>query len=368
MKCPSFVGCPRIYFPSHYTTSILAARAKKQASVTDAIIAIMVSLQTCENREKWDEYVIDNGGHPLQLWGWGDTKAAHGWYVERLIANDLDGHPIGAAQVLIRRLPWPFKALAYIPRGPVADTKHVAELLEALTNYAKSRYGAVALSIEPDWVDLPPLPPGWRGGDNTILIPRTLILDLTKTEDELLAPMAKKTRQYIRKSSGEQDLAIQQVKGTEYLQQCLAIYRETAERAGFAIHGDDYYQDIFRNLGEASPVFAAFYDGEPVAFLWLVISASTAFELYGGVNEKGQELRANYALKWHVIQKMQEWGIERYDMNGLLNDGVSTFKQGFADHEDMLVGTYDRPLSPLYVVWATLLPFAKKTVRAIKRK
>ena len=30
---------------------------------------------------------------------------------------------------------------------------------------------------------------------------------------------------------------------------------------------------------------------------------------------------------------------------------VQVFR-GFADHEDTLVGTYDKPLSPLYVVWA----------------
>ena len=84
------------------------------------------------------------------------------------------------------------------------------------------------------------------------------------------------------------------------------------------------------------------------------------------MNETGQSLRANYALKWHAIRKCKEWGIERYDMNGLLNDGVSTFKQGFADHENMLCGTYDFPLSPLYGVWAKGLPTAKKAVRKLK--
>lgn len=338
-------------------------------SRTACIITSMISLQACENREEWDDYVLENGGHPLQLWGWGEVKAAHGWRVERLFAVDMDKHVIAGAQILIRKLPWPLKSLVYVPRGPVGHTDHVADLLEALASYAKSRYAAVAVSIEPDWEELPPLlGKNWKSSESTILIPRTLILGLTKTEDELLAPMAKKTRQYIRKSGNEPDLVIQQVKGREYLDECMAIYHETAARAGFALHDDQYYYDIFNQLGEASPVFAAFYDGQPVAFLWLAISAETAFELYGGMTDKGQELRANYALKWHVVTKMREWGIERYDMNGLLNDGVSTFKQGFADHENMLVGTYDRALSPLYPVWTTLLPLGKKLIRAVKRR
>ncbi len=224
------------------------------------------------------------------------------------------------------------------------------------------------MSIEPDWTELPTLPKGWRQGENTILLPHTLILDLTKSEDELLAPMSKKTRQYIRKSGGEEGVGIQQIKGSEYFDACMDIYHETAKRAGFALHGDDYYRDVFENLGEASPIFAAFHEGEPVAFLWLAISASTAFELYGGMNDKGQELRANYALKWHAIQKTREWGIERYDMNGLLSDGISNFKRSFADHEDQLVGTYDKPLSPLYIIWTKVFPLGKKIIRTIKRK
>lgn len=328
----------------------------------------MISVQTVTNKEEWDEYVLENSGHPLQLWGWGEVKAAHGWYAERLLGYDMDKNIVGGAQVVVRRLPWPFKALAYVPRGPVGSVDHASEFLDALANYAKSRFGAVVLTIEPDWCELPSLVQGWQQSHNTILIPRTLILDLSKPQEELMSAMAKKTRQYIRKSSNEKDLVIRQVKDREDLDECLAIYHETARRAGFALHDDQYYYDIFDKLGEASPVFAAFHDGKPVAFLWLAISASTAFELYGGINDRGQELRANYALKWHTVHKMKEWGVGKYDMNGLLNDGVSTFKQGFASHEDMLVGTYDMSLSPLYFIYSKVLPFGKKLIRTIKHR
>lgn len=328
----------------------------------------MISLQACDNREEWDDYVLENGGHPLQLWGWGEVKAAHGWYADRLIGYDMDKNPVGGAQLLIRRLPWPFTSLVYVPRGPVGGAAHVQELLEAVASYARSRYRAVVLTIEPDWQDLPALGSGWGKSENTILIPRTLVLDLKKSEDELLADMAKKTRQYIRKSAGEQGVEIRQVKSREELAACMEIYHQTALRAGFALHGDDYYYDIFDKMSDASPVFAAYADGKPIAFVWLAISADVAFELYGGMNDKGQELRVNYTLKWHAIRKVREWGLTRYDMNGLLNDGVSNFKQGFASHENMLVGTYDRPLSPLYFVYSHVLPYGKKLIRAMKRK
>ncbi len=324
-------------------------------------------MRECHNRDEWDDYVLEHDGHPLQLWGWGQTKASHGWKAERLFAADMDGNGVGAIQLLVKPLPGPLGSLVYVPRGPVATSDHIGAVLDALSSYAKSHHGAVAVSIEPDWTDLPDIPQGWKSSKNTILIPRTLILNLNMSEEKLLEPMSKKTRQYIRKSDGEEGLEIRQVKGREELEKCMQVYRETAKRAGFALHDDQYYYDVFDNLDEASPVFAAYKDGWPVAFLWLAISAHTAFELYGGMNEQGQELRANYALKWHAIRKMKEWGIERYDMNGLVSDGVSNFKRGFADHEDNLVGTYDKPLSPLYFVWSVGLPWAKKIIRLIKR-
>lgn len=301
----------------------------------------------------------------MQLWGWGETKAAHNWKVERVFVKSGD-EIVGAAQLLIRRLPGPFKALVYVPRGPVANEKDRVVTLRALADHAKNIHGAVAISIEPDWETVPDVE-GWKQSANTILIPRTLILNLTNTEDVLMADMTKKTRQYIRKS-GNEAIEIRQVKGREELDGCLDIYKQTAQRAGFGIHTDTYYYDIFDNLGEHSPVFAAFLDGKPIAFLWLAISQETAFELYGGMNDEGQRLRANYALKWHVIRTMKKWGISRYDFNGLLNDGVSTFKQGFASHEDMLAGTYDKPLSPLYGVWVKALPAAKKLLQKIKNR
>lgn len=323
----------------------------------------MTEVVACSDQEKWDNEIIERGGHPLQLWGWGEVKVAHGWKAERVFIEE-NGSIVGAAQLLVKPLPSVFKALVYVPRGPVAKEEKREEALECLAAYAKEKYGAVAITIEPDWGEMPDLQ-GWQKSSNTILIPRTLILDLYKTEDELMADMTKKTRQYIRKSAKE--VEARRIKGREELEKCMDIYRLTAQRAGFSLHGSQYYYDIFEKMGDFSPVFAAFKDGNPVAFLWLAISGETAFELYGGMNDEGQELRANYTLKWHTIQTMKKWGIHRYDFNGLLNDGVSTFKQGFASHETMLAGTYDKPLSPLYIVWNKGLPLAKKILRAVRR-
>ena len=325
----------------------------------------MNKLQQCQDKREWDEYIVEHGGHPLQLWGWGDVKAGHGWKAYRLFMRDEDEVVVGAVQLLIKKLPWPLKSLAYVPRGPVVDESNGEVLLESLAKHVKRVWHSVSLMIEPDSEEFS-LPTGWVVSENRILPSSTIILDLNKTEAELLAVMAKKTRQYIRKSASEQ-IEIKRVRTRDELRKCLAIYHDTAARAKFDLHNDRYYHDVFDKLGEFAVIFAAFQDSEPIAFVWLAISADTAFELYGGMNEVGQELRANYALKWHSIRKCKEWGLSRYDFGGLIDGGVSTFKKNWTDADTELAGTFELPLSIHYKTWSRGLPAAKNFVRKTKR-
>ena len=322
-------------------------------------------LKQCQNREEWDENVLDKSGHPLQLWGWGEVKSTHGWATDRLMYIDEDDNVLAMAQVLIRKLPWPLKSLAYVPRGPIDNDGVREKFLDELSEYIKKTYHSVALSIEPD-DEIYRAPFSWVKSKNRILPSDTVILDLEKSDDKLQADMSKKTRQYIRKSTKD-ITSIKKITKKDDLAKCLEIYHDTNKRAGFDVHDDDYYYDIFDKLSENSQVFAAYLDNQPVAFLWLAISAATSFELYGGMNEDGQKLRANYALKWYAISKCKEWGISRYDFGGLIDGGVATFKMGWTDHATKLAGTYDKPLSPLYFIWNNFFQSAKVVVRKIKK-
>ena len=323
-------------------------------------ITQQTDVQRIVDAATWDRLVDDCGGHPLQSWGWGELKAGEHWSVLRLAVHR-DGVPIGGAQVLQRRLPGPLRPMLYIPRGPFAVPGRWQEVVAEIADYCRTVVPATLLTVEPDQVSGPE-GPGWRRTSNTILIPRTLILDLSRPEAELLGAMAKKTRQYIRKSARE-GLEIRRVTSPDELDDCLAIYHETADRAGFALHGDDYYRAVVARLGARSRLYAAYDDGQPVAFLWLAASRQTAFELYGGVSPRGQKLRLNYGLKFYAMQQMKALGVQRYDFNGLLNDGISDFKRQFAKHEDQLIGTWDKPLSPLYAPFNKTLPLVRKTAK-----
>lgn len=318
-----------------------------------------MNIETCDNRDVWDEMVRRLDGHPLQLWGWGELKAAHRWTAHRLIVRDQAGQAVGGAQVLQRRLPGPFGSVLYVPRGPVGDS---SVILPLLTDYCRQHFTATHLSIEPHTTEPVELD-GWRSVDKALLLPQTIILDLARTEDELMADMTKKTRQYIRKSSND-GVIVRAGQGDD-LDACLDIYRQTAERAGFGLHDDSYYHDLHQMMGDDSRLFVAEVDGQIVAFVWLVATPEVAFELYGGMNDLGQQRRANYCLKWYAMTRLKHTGVRTYDVNGLLNDGVSTFKRGFASHETTLAGSYDYPLSAWYPIWTKVFPMAKKAIQTL---
>jgi len=325
----------------------------------------MTTLKQITDKQEWDDYILENSGHPLQLWGWGEVKSGHGWKAHRLFCINNNEKVVGAVQILVRRLPLPMRSLAYIPRGPVAEEINRDELLSLLAKYVKKTYHSVALTIEPDFEKYS-VPKGWRKSSNHILPARTILLDLSKPETELLKVMEPNTRRYIRRSASE-SILIKKVNNRDELNDCLAVYRETSKRAKFELHGNQYYYDVFDKLGDYSVLFVAYTNNQPIAFLWLAISSETAFELYGGMTELGRKLHASYALKWHAIRKCREWGLSRYDFGGLIDGGVTAFKKGWAKNETIFAGTFDKPLSSSYVIWNRGLPTAKKIVRSSKK-
>ncbi|NTW61901.1 peptidoglycan bridge formation glycyltransferase FemA/FemB family protein [Candidatus Saccharibacteria bacterium] len=325
----------------------------------------MTTLRLCHNQTEWDDYVLENSGHPLQLWGWGELKTAHGWEADRLLLRDDEDQVIGAVQVLIRKLPWPLKSFAYVPRGPIVDPNNRSEMLELLADYVRRAHSSVTVAVEPDSIDFS-VPKGWKKSRNHILPARTISIDLNKPEPEILSDMDNQTRRYIRKSTAE-GTRVKMVHSKEDLDACLAIYQETSKRAKFDLHSNQYYTDVFYKMGDYSPIFAAYAGDQIVAFLWLAISADVAFEFYAGINEEGRKLNANHILKWHAIRKCKEWGLSRYDFGGLVKGGVETFKLGWAKDVTELAGTFEKPLSKTHFIWSHGLPTAKKVARRIKK-
>ena len=344
------------------------------------------------DKDQWDLAVNVGGGHPLQLWGWGEVKARSGhWKPVRDLVTGPDGDLLGGAQVLLRRLPGPLGSLGYVPRGPFCATpaadmdsesqgsECMTRVAEAVGAHLKATTNAVSVIFEPDIsAEVGFVVPGGVDKSTSVLLERTAELDLTVPEDALMAQMSKKTRQYCRKAArdgvvvkliGEAHGGVLDDEAKSQIDTALTIYEETARRAQFALHERSYYLDVAELMGPASRIYAAYVGEEMQAFLWLVSSATVAFELYGGVTDAGQRSRANYALKWHAIQEEKGRGVQRYDMNGLLNDGVSRFKMGFVAEESLLDPGLELPLRPVrYRISAVGIPAARNVLRRLRSR
>lgn len=320
------------------------------------------------SRKYWDESVNLFAGNPFQFWGWGEVKESTGrWWALRLLVSDKQEQLLGGAQVLIREVPFPFRNVAYVPRGPFGFPSARELVADAVTGFVKHHTNSVAITFEPAedaCIDFAPSRSVTTG--SSVLLSDTLILDLQQSEDALLRDMAKKTRYYVRKSFRE-GIVVQRVTNSQDVETCLDIYEQTAIRADFAIHGRDYYRALFRKLGDQAPAFLAFYEGVPVAFLWLLVSEDVALELYAGATQLGLKIQANYGLKWWCITELKAAGVRKYDLNGLLDGGVSQFKKGFASHINRLHPPVEIPLSRLYPLWAKMLPAVRQAMGTLKQ-
>lgn len=324
-----------------------------------------MNLLEIKDKTAWNDYVnAHSGGHPLQLWGWGESKRP-GWRPVRLALVEGDTWS-AAAQVLLWKIPRTKWVVAYVPRGPVgaAESTVTQELMEQVIDWARQQ-GAIYVRIEPAWRMSDLKWPGWRQAKHQLQMRQTYVIDLTKPLDEIQAAMSRKHRQYSGKAlrDGVEVRRLEPgVIGDMY-----AIYLATAQRAGFGIHARDYYLNLCRELGTASVLYEARFENQPVAFLWLATGGATAYELYGGVNATGQKMKANYALKWRAITDAQNAGLKFYDFNGRVSDGVSQFKEGFGPDEVDFVGTWDRPIVPAaYALWEGLWPVIKRVGRVLK--
>jgi peptidoglycan pentaglycine glycine transferase (the first glycine) len=324
-----------------------------------------MNLVEISDRLAWDDFVDGNvWGHPLQLWGWGEAKRPS-WTPHRLAL--IEGERwVGGAQVLLWPIPRMGKYIAYVPRGPVVDPGSVAagKLLAALVNWARDNK-ALYLRVEPAWKQAR-FGQGWLQSRHQLQMRETYTIDLNRSEDEILARMDRKHRYYVRRSVKDGVLAEREADGN--LAPFYEMYQQTAKRAGFGIHGLDYYQNLMDGLGEHNLMFYATVEGRPVAFSWVARAGQTAYWLYGGMNEAGAKINANYALLWQSVVSAKEQGCTVYDMNGRVSEGVSSFKRGFGPDETDWVGTWDYPLNKVgYNMWEHLWPVAKPVGRRLLR-
>lgn len=284
--------------------------------------------------KEWDEFLQDQPEvHLLQTTAWGDLKSEFGWQVERVVEGQ------AGAQILFR----PFLmgvTLAYLPKGPVG--KDLPALLPALKECSQER-GSFLLKIEPDEVMADWHPQAWvecgfRPSSHSIQPRRTLVIDLTAPEEELLAAMHQKTRYNIR-LAGRKGVRVRAWSDLDHFGRMMSL---TAERGEFGAHTTRYYQrayELFHPTGHCE-LLVAEAEGEQLAALMVFASKTRAWYLYGASTSMMRDRMPTYLLQWEAMRWAKAKGCRLYDMWGIPDKDRDTLEEEFPERSDGLWGVY----------------------------
>jgi peptidoglycan pentaglycine glycine transferase (the first glycine) len=323
------------------------------------------------DRRQWNGALLSlPANHVLQSWEWGKVKSGHGWTPVRLLW-ERGGRPVAAAQVLRRPLPYTPWGAMYVPKGPAldyADRQLVERVLTDLEGHAR-RQRAIFIKVDPD-TNLPQVVEtlevrGWRYSAEQIQFRNTALLDLTLSEDALLAAMKSKTRYNVR-LAGRRGVTVRRGTPSD-IPLFYEMYAETGQRDGFTIRPFAYYEDAWQTFLQAGlgQLLLAEVRGEAVAGAILFRFGSKAWYMYGASLDKHRHCMPNYALQWAAIRWAKLAGCTVYDMWGapdVLDErdrlwGVWRFKEGLGAQFTTHIGAHDYATSPLlHWAYAVALP------------
>ncbi len=266
---------------------------------------------------------------------WGDLKSAFGWQAVRLICNG------SGAQVLFRKLPLGF-TVAYVPKlSPEMLDGNAADLRRELDVACKRRH-AVFLKVEPDEWDgennILPLATGFRVSRFNIQPPRTLVVDLQGSEDEILARMKQKCRYNIRLAEKKGIT----VRAWDDLNGFHKLMRVTGGRDGFGVHSAEYYRrayDLFHS-SQMCELLVAEFEGQPLAALMVFRHGKRGWYFYGASNDLERNRMPTYLLQWEAMRWARNHNCLEYDLWGVPDEDLKTLEANFEARQDGLWGVY----------------------------
>lgn len=189
------------------------------------------------------------------------------------------------------------------------------------------------------------------------------VLDLAKTEEELLYGMRKTTRYEIR--AGEKEgVRIEISEDPGKVGEFSRLLSATAGRKGFKGHNFDYLKTQFELLSQKEQVKLIFaYAGDQLrAGGYFIFYGDTVTYLYGGSLNVGPKTSASYLLQWRSIQEAKKLGFKYYDFWGVIAEdnpkhpwyGITLFKKGFGGQILPYLNAQDLSVSSSYQLFRNM--------------
>lgn len=315
------------------------------------------------------------GQHPLgdvlQTTFWGRLKAGSDWSYFPLGVLE-EGAVKGVALILVKKLPFFPRTLAYSPRGPLYSSPQALKVLIEAGKELAQKKGALVWKMDPPiekgdatWIELARqmgLRPMETGLDFEGVQPRfVMTLDLSPSLDSVLKNMKSKTRYNIRYAE-RKGVRVFALKDRRYLGVFYTLLQETAERDNFTIRPFSYYEDLWDQLvqNRHAQVFLAYHGETPLAGAICFHLGKKAWYVYGASSNESRNLQAAHLIQWEMIKWAKSLGCRTYDFRGVSGDlnpdhplyGLFRFKEGFGAQLMEYVGEYDLPIQRGgYALW-----------------
>jgi len=325
---------------------------------------------TVKDKESFNKLV----SHPLQSWEWGEFREKLGQKVIRAGGFEKE-KLISAFQVFFHQIPhFPF-SVGYFPKG-LLPNKEIVDFLRKTGQQNKAIFIKLEPNVTPANVrcqrDTPgrctsltpsefPLDLGLVPG-RSIFTKYTSIIDLTLSEDDLLAKMHPKTRYNIRLAE-KHGVEVKEDNSDKAFSQYLKLIFETTKRQGFYAHDEKFHKTQWEILQPAgiSHLLTARYEGKVLAAFLLFVYKDTLYYPYGASTREHKELMAPTLLMWETIKFGKKMGLKKFDLWGDLEPnpapnhpyyGFHRFKEGFSPKLVEFIGTYDLIINPtLYKIY-----------------
>lgn len=313
------------------------------------------------DQKAWDSLTH----HPLQSWAWGQFRKNMGLDVVRL--GVFDGKKlIDGWQLTFHRVPHTPWGVGYFPKGPTPT----GEMVDTLRDLGKQKH-AIFIQLEPNVLannHKPLTTNSLIPSHHPLFTKYTFILDITRSEEDMLKAMHPKTRYNIRVAQ-KHGVEIREDNSPRAFSQYLRLTEETTSRQGFFAHNRQYHERMWEVLKRANiaHLFTATYKKEALAAWILFTWEKTIYYPYGASSRLHREVMAPNLMLWETMRWAKAHGYTSYDLWGALgpsqtgqpdpNDpwyGFHRFKEGFAPNLVAFAGSYDLVVNPLLYPLYTL--------------
>lgn len=183
------------------------------------------------------------------------------------------------------------------------------------------------------------------------------VIDISGSNEELLARMKPKTRYNIRVAE-KKGVKVTASREKKCIDAFCDLVEVTAKRDGIVSHPRTYYQNMIAAMPEdVLKLYCAEYQGKIIAANLVSFFGGTATYLHGASGNEERNVMAPYLLQWQAILDAKRAGCGKYDFGGVSVgsknkeesskqsgwEGITRFKTGFSVSEEPVefLGSYD---------------------------